>query len=124
MPKKFKTVIWAVPLAAATLILLWIVFVIVALPYLPWRFVYSSEIHRGNKIISKIEDFRNQYHRLPNLEKTEEMTPLGFELLIGYRPEFRPFGDDAYEIEYYIGFDGPRIIYSSKAKQWHCELCN
>jgi hypothetical protein len=99
------------------LLLLWI-FGIFALPYLPWKLVYSSEISQGNEIVAKIEDFRRQYHRLPDSDRPEQLTALGFELGIGYKPEYRPLGPDAYEIEYYIGFDGPRIIYSSKTKQW------
>jgi hypothetical protein len=93
-------------------------------PYLPWTLAYWSEIKQGDQLVSKIESFRGRHARLPNPEKTEELLPLGFELRIGYHPEYRLTGSKAYELEYYIGFDGPRIIYSSSTKQWRCELCN
>jgi hypothetical protein len=122
-PVKRRTV-WAVPLAALALLpLLWIVG-IVALPYLPWKLVYACEIRQGNEIVSKIEDFRQRYRRLPDPDDTEAMSALGFELIIGYRPAYRSVGQEAYELEYYVGFDGPRIIYSSTTRQWSCEMCD
>ena len=114
------TALWVVPLAAVVLLVGWIL----VFPYLPWKVAYWSEMNQGDRIVSKIESFREQYARLPNPEKTEELLALGFELQVGYRPEYRIVGSNAYEIEYYIGFDGPRIIYSSITKQWRCELCS
>jgi hypothetical protein len=96
--------------------------VIVVFNVLPWRAAYWMDISEGNAIIANIEQFRIEHSRLPDENKPDEVTALGFELRTGYQPDYRPMGSE-YEIEYYIGFDGPRIIYSSKAKEWRCESC-
>jgi hypothetical protein len=80
------------------------------------------EITEGNAIIANIEQFRREHGRLPDENKPDEVTALGFELRTGYHPDYRPTGSE-YEIGYYFGFDGPYIIYSSKMKEWRCELC-
>ena len=118
--RKLLAAVWAVPLAVGALLVGWLL----VFPHLPWTVAYWSEIRQGNQLASKIESFRERHARLPNPEKTEELLSLGFELRVGYHPEYRLMGSNAYELEYYIGFDGPRIIYSSNTKQWHCELCD
>jgi hypothetical protein len=118
--RKLTTAIWAVPLAVGALIVVWSAL----LPFLPWKVVYWGEMRQGDALVSNIESFRKKNARLPNPEKTEELVSLGFEVRVGYYPEYRLAGGGEYEIEYYIGFDGPRIIYSSNTRQWHCELCD
>jgi hypothetical protein len=85
---------------------------------------YRSEMRHGDRIVGEIEHFREVHARLPDPARPDELLPLGFKLRISYQPEYRLTGDNDYEIEYYIGFDGPRIIYSSATRQWRCELCN
>jgi hypothetical protein len=120
VPRKRIAVLWVAALLLLVLLVLWGA----AIRLLPWNVLYSSEMMRGDELVLNIENFRKQHGRLPNSEKTEEVVSLGFELLASYYSIYRPTGEGAsYEVEYYVGFDGPRIIYSSNTKQWHCELC-
>jgi hypothetical protein len=92
--------------------------------YLPWKVLYWGELRSGDRIILNIENFRAKYNRLPQPEKTDEVLPLGFELRVGYYPDYKLIKPGEYELEYSFGFDGPNLRYSSLAKQWTCELCN
>ena len=121
---RWKTALWTVPAYTAAAIAALIVALVLLKLFnvLPWRLEYWMEITAGNAIIAKVEQFRIEHGRLPDENKPDEVTALGFELRTGYHPDYRPMGTE-YEIEYYIGFDGPQIIYSSKMKEWRCELC-
>jgi len=89
---------------------------------LPWQVEHWLDIKAAHAIIANVEQFRSAHGRLPDYNNPDELIALGFELRVGYHPDYRPTGSE-FEIEYYYGFDGPRIIYSSETKKWRCELC-
>jgi hypothetical protein len=122
---RWKTALWKVPAYAVAVVFAVMIVASVALSLLialPWQAKYWLDIRAGTTIIANVEQFRRSHSRLPDETKPDELIALGFELGAGYHPEYRSMGSE-YEIEYYQGFDGPRIIYSSRAKQWRCELC-
>ncbi len=73
---------------------------------------------RAEEIANRIELFKRQHQRLPNAENREEMHALGFELRIGWNPDFIPLNQTDYELWLYSGFDGPHMVYNSKTKTW------
>jgi hypothetical protein len=91
--------------------------------YLPWKMVYWKELRNGDRIISNIGKFKEKNNRLPRPEMTDEVLSLGFELRVGYYPDYKITKPGEYELEYAFGFDGPYLRYSSSTEQWTCELC-
>ena len=78
--------------------------------------------HRENSYVealaNRIDVFKKTYGRLPDASNKEEMQNLGFELRVGWYPDFVSFKDMEYELWLYHGFDGPHRVYSSKTKTW------
>ena len=121
---QMKTALWKVPLYSAAALFILVAVWLALVVYLPWQILYWPEIRAADAIIANVEQFRREHGRLPDENKPDEVTALGFELRVGYYPDYRPSGDE-YEVVYYFGFDGPRLAYSSKTKTWRCELgCN
>jgi hypothetical protein len=118
---RWKTAIWKVPAYGLAALFALIIAWATLLEVLPWRVLYSSDIRAGNAIIADVERFRKEHGRLPDSHNPDEVTALGFELRANYYPDYRRYGDE-YEIEYFEGFDGPYIIYSSKSKEWRYEV--
>lgn len=81
----------------------------------------TREQSRVEEIANHIERFKNQYGRLPDTENREEMLSLGFELHVGWQPDFVVLNDSDYELWLYYGFDGPHLVYSSRTKTWREE---
>jgi len=80
-----------------------------------------SDYHEQTKrkrLIENIETLKKQQGRLPDLNNTEEMLALGFELRVGWYPEFKPLNATDYELWLYTGFDGPYEMYSSQSRTW------
>ncbi len=71
---------------------------------------------------TRIDQFREQHGRLPNPENHEEMRAWGFELRVGWHPDFVALNTTDYELWLYYGFDGPHSVYSSREKAWREEL--
>lgn len=120
MRRRILAVVLGVPLAAMALVLAWVL----ALQFLPWELLHWSEIRSGNLLASRVEDYRREHGYLPDPENVEEVVGLGFELRVGNYPDYRLAGRDGYEIQYYMGFDRPILIYSSMSGNWRCELCD
>lgn len=118
--RRLLAALWITPVVVGGLLLAWAVIV----SLLPWNFAYWSELRQGNTLVKNIESFKTKNARLPNPDNVEEVLALGFELRVDYYPQYRITSTNNYELEYYIGFDGPQIIYSSRDKQWRCELCD
>jgi hypothetical protein len=115
---RWKTALWRVPAYASVVVVVLVFAGVFRLG--PWRLAFWMEITAGNAIIAKIERFRVEHGRLPDPDKHDEDTALGFELRTNYYPDYLPMSTE-YEIVYDIGFDGPRIVYSSSTKGWRCE---
>jgi hypothetical protein len=118
---QWKTAIWKVPAYALAALCALIIAWVTLLAVLPWWVLYSSDIRAGNTIIANVEQFRREHGHLPDKHNPDEVAALGFELRVDYYPDYRHYGDE-YEIEYFEGFDGPFIIYSSKLKEWRYEI--
>jgi hypothetical protein len=112
MGEKFKTAFWTIPLALGGVLLV----ISLSYPFLPWQIACWNKMRQGERIISRIEAFKGRNARLPD-PRTE--SPFAADV-----PEYRLTGPEDYEIEYYIGADGPAIIYSSTTKQWRCDSCD
>jgi hypothetical protein len=67
----------------------------------------------GNRLISKIEDFKHKHNRLPN-----SVLDLGLEEHMDNGPYYEKKDSVNYIIFYNIGFDETKIYYSD-IKQWN-----
>ena len=72
----------------------------------------------ANRIISRIEEYRHREGRLPDPADDPLMKSLGFELRIGWDPDYQPLDAANYRITILEGFDGPYWIYESESGQW------
>jgi hypothetical protein len=100
--------------------LIFVVVVAGILYSLSWIETYHERTH-VERIASRIEHFREQYGHLPNPNHIEEMQALGFELRVGWHPDFVPLNETEYDLWFYYGFDGPHMVYHSHTKTWREE---
>lgn len=94
------------------------VVVIGVLGVLVWSDDEQTQVER---IADRIEEFQKRYGHLPNPDHVEEMQALGFELQVGWHPDFVPLNETEYELWLYYGFDGPHMVYNSRTKTWREE---
>lgn len=78
----------------------------------------TSERRNANQIVNAIEEYRENHRSLPNPDDHEVMKSLGFELRVGWYPDYVADEQGFYEITLLGGFDGPYWIYHSRTKTW------
>ena len=67
---------------------------VLALRFLPWDVLYRGEITKGNELVARIESFKARHGRLPDSANVTEVLNLGFELRVGYHPDYQVSGDN------------------------------
>jgi hypothetical protein len=106
-------------------IILPILLVAIGLIYfnLPFQITRKSDIGFGNKLVSRIKDYQNKYDKLPEPEDSETLLRLGFRMgTIDVEPAYEKINDNEFEIIYFKGFDGPYLLYNSKADEWKVDF--
>jgi hypothetical protein len=129
-PWKNRRLLWQVPaFAFAAYVLAIAAWMALSAPglteILPWKLRYWTwwDLREGAVIVANVERFRLEHGRLPDAYNTGELVGLGFEdNAVATNPLYSVDGGE-YEIRYVEGFDGPYIVYSSRLKEWYCELC-
>ena len=110
-----KKVLLAIPVV---LILAWVLYI-----NLPFKITRSADIEFGNKLVSRIEEYRKKNKKLPETDDMETLEKLGFKIeLLGTKPAFEKINEYEYELIYLEGFDGPYLLYNSKADQWKVDF--
>lgn len=74
---------------------------------------------KADRITSRIEEYRGREGRLPDPENHSLMHTLGFELRIGWHPDYEPIDATNYRITILEGMDGPYWIYESRSQEWY-----
>ena len=77
-----------------------------------------SHARRAAPIIEAVESYRARTGRLPSPDDVALMTSLGFELNVGYIPEFEALDQQNYRLIYLEGFDCPHDTYDSRSRAW------
>ena len=80
--------------------------------------VTTSDRRNANRIVDAIEEYREAHRRLPDPNDHDVMKSLGFELRIGWYPNYEADEQGFYEITLLGGFDGPYWIYHSRTENW------
>jgi hypothetical protein len=78
----------------------------------------TAERRSADRIIAAIEDYREAHGRLPDSRDHEVMKSLGFELRVGWHPDYQVSEKGLYRITVLEGFDGPCWTYDSFTKRW------
>lgn len=99
-------------------ILILIVVAVAAIGF--WFFLMGGPKRmNANRIISKVEEYRLREGRLPDPENHSLMLSLGFELRVGWHPDYETLDATNYRITILEGMDGPYWFYESKSHEWH-----
>ena len=101
-------------------ILLLILAVVIAGGWIYWD--STEERRNANRIIAGIEDYRETQGRLPDSRNHELMKRLGFDLRVGWHPDYQARENGLYQITILEGFDGPYWTYNSSSKKWRKEF--
>jgi hypothetical protein len=84
-----------------------------------WFYVESTaERRNADRIIEAIEGYRKAHGRLPDSRDHEAMRNLGFELRVGWHPDYQVGEKGLYRITILEGFDGPYWTYDSFSQMW------
>lgn len=84
-----------------------------------WSYwVTTAERRNADRIIEAIEDYRETHGHLPDARDHEVMKRLGFELRVGWRPDYQVGEKGLYRITILEGFDGPYWSYDSFSQVW------
>jgi len=76
------------------------------------------DIKFSNEIIQKIEDYKKT-NGLPKTDDWETLKQFGFRDKIDYlEPTYQKLNDDAFELIFVEGFDGPYLLWNSKEREW------
>jgi hypothetical protein len=78
----------------------------------------TAERRNANRIISAIEAYRESHGRLPDSSDQETMKHLGFELRVGWHPDYQVGEKGLYRLTILDGFDGPYWVYESFSQRW------
>ena len=85
-----------------------------------WLFLMGGfERMSADRIISRIEEYRRREGHLPDPANHSLMQTLGFELRVGWHPDYKPVDATNYRITILEGMDGPYWFYESKSREWH-----
>ena len=97
-----------------------LILLVVAVTAIGFWFFSMGGSNRVNadQIISRIEEYRRREGRLPDPANHSLMQTLGFELRVGWCPDYEPLDATNYRITIIEGFDGPCWFYESKSNQW------
>ena len=90
--------------------------VIVAGGWIYWN--SAAERRSADRIIAAIEDYREAHGRLPDSRDHEVMKNLGFELRVGWHPDYQVGEKGLYRITILEEFDGPYWTYDSFSQMW------
>lgn len=89
--------------------------VVLGVAVIAWN---RSHARRAAPIIEAVENYRACTGRLPSPDDVTLMTSLGFELNVGYIPEFEALDQHNYRLIYLEGFDCPYDTYDSRSRAW------
>lgn len=78
----------------------------------------TAERRNADRIIAAIEDYRRTHGRLPESGDHELMKNLGFDLRVGWHPDYQVGEKGLYRITILEGFDGPYWTYDSFTQMW------
>lgn len=79
-----------------------------------WRWDRTKSEH----IAHEIDLYIHQHGKLPDPNDHPVMLGLGFELRVGWHPDFHALEKERYELTLYDGFDGPYWIFDSATQDW------
>lgn len=100
---------------AGILILIFITYVVVV-NALPTSIIYYQEINKANAIIEQIETLEG---KLPENTDWVVLWDLGLEDVYEIdEPRYHKISENEFELVYYIGFDGPHLVWNSDEKIW------
>ncbi|WCM41393.1 hypothetical protein MG290_10535 [Flavobacterium sp. CBA20B-1] len=86
---------------------------------LPIEITRKSEMTLGNKIIKNIEAYQSIHNELPKENDWETLGKLGFQIHeMGTQPNYTYNNQDAYEIVFLEGFNGPYLLWNSIERKW------
>ena len=77
-----------------------------------------AERRNADRIIAAIETYRETDGQLPDSRDHEVMKQLGFELRVGWHPDYQVGEKGLYRITILEGFDGPYWTYDSFSQMW------
>jgi hypothetical protein len=84
-----------------------------------WSF-FDGGRWSANRIVNRIENYRQIHGRLPDQDDLGLLQSLGFEIgPVGTFPDYRNYAGSDYMITILVGFDGPYWYYDSRTKTWH-----
>ena len=87
---------------------------------LPLSVIYYAEVSRGNILRQQLDDYFKQHHVLPDDDAWLQLQQIGFtsqEIEKAY-PEYHKLDDDAYELLFVQGLDGPYLTWNSWERKW------
>jgi hypothetical protein len=102
---------WVLGVALAIAVAWWL---------LPLSVTHYAEVSHGNILRQRLDSYFNQNHTLPEDDAWQQLKQIGFtsqELENAY-PEYHKIDDDAYELLFVKGFDGPYLTWNSWERRW------
>ncbi len=87
---------------------------------LPISTTNYAEVSRGNVLRQRLGSYFSQHHALHDDDAWQQLIQVGFtsqELEKAY-PEYHKLDDDAYELLFVEGVDGPYLTWNSWERKW------
>ena len=111
-------VVSALLVSSATIVLLWLVFVVTWNRWLPPEWKYHRQLAQADALVQEIEAFRVAHGRLPSstelLHDQTSDSVVGLPVLVYY---FVSDDDQQYSVRLHVGFD-ESYVYKPTARTW------
>lgn len=82
-----------------------------------WR--RHKDIQVGNHLISQIQNYQKQHHRLPENHEDKILQQLGFHKNEhGWQPNYRKINTTQFQIVYADGYSPPFLAWDTQTQTW------
>lgn len=96
-----------------------VVILVVIYLFAPIEITRRSDIKFGNRLVERLEKYREEHGRLPEEEDWNTLSEMGFKMAeAGTMPVYRKLVGEEFELSYPEGFDGACLLYDSRKEKW------
>lgn len=89
---------------------------------LPIETTRKSDIKMGNEIVEKIENYRKNSYKLPEVNDWQTLEQLGLQKDHPEKPVYTKDDNGNYELIFDDGLGGPYLLWNSSDKKWKIDL--
>lgn len=88
----------------------------------PIHLKYYFKIKQGNILIDNIENYQQEFGKLPENQDYQTLEKLQFPSKNDYtNPQYQKISKTDYKLTYIKGFDCPYLMWSSQHKKWRID---